>query len=334
MNDKEQTSTLQVPLGPGSIISGLGLNQVKPFPAMAALTLNYRSNWDEGRTWWTSDRTLADLMGMSHRYTRNALTELLGTWITRVKQGLKGSIYQLTHHLREPQSVPTDKHNNPLKFAVPRGENGPFEKMFAGEISWKACLVWILLKANSDFKTGKTHPMTMKSLALWSGLGKDTVCEAIRELAEAGLLERLSEKRRISVFQLYPKPPEKRPVYRPKKKKRKERKTFIDMRTDEKHCYSFNEKYRCNLDTGHIEVRERHGRGPWHRLKDRERHLMPKVIMEAFDDMLAEVRKIRRHLREALGIAGSDTAHLSSDTAQDGSDTAQNEFLRALQLSL
>lgn len=334
MNHKIQISTLQVPSGPGSIISSLGLRQVKPLAAMTALTLNYRSNWDEGRTWWTSDRKLADLMGASHRYTRDALKELLGSWVTRVKQGVKGSIYQLTHHLREPQDVPTDKHGNPLKFAIPRGKDGPFEKMFAGEISWKACLIWILLKVHSDFQTGKTHPITMDSLALWSRFGKDTVCEAISELEKAGLLERLSKPHEKSVFQLYPKPPEKRPVSRPPKKKRKQRKTFMDMRTDEKHCYSFNEKYRCNLDTGHIEVRERHGRGRWHRLKDRERHLMPKPIMEAFDNMIAEVRKIRMHLRQALGLAGSDTAHLSSDTAHDGSDTAQREFLSSLQLRL
>ena len=333
MTKNVQTTTLQVPLGPGSIISGLGLRQVKPMAAMAALTLNYRSNWDEGRTWWTSDRKLADLMGMSHWYTRDALKELLGSWITRVKQGAKGSIYQLTHHLREPQSIPTDKHGNPLKFAVPRGKNGPFEKMFAGEISWKACLVWILLKTHSDFKTGKTHPITMKSLAFWCRFGKDTVCEAIKELEKAGLLERLSEKHKISVFQLYPKPPEKRAVHRPKKK-RKQKKTFMDMRTDEEHCYSFNEKYRCNLYTGHIEVRERNGRGRWYRLKDRERHLMPKVIMEAFDDMLTETRKIRMHLHQALGIAGSDTAQHGSDSAQHGSDTAQDQFFDSPQLSL
>lgn len=333
MRSKTQTTTLQVPSGPGSIISSLGLRQVKPLAAMTALTLNYRSNWDEGRTWWTSDRKLADLMGVSHRYTRDALKELAG-WVTRIKRGVKGSIYQLTHHLREPQDVPTDKHGNPLKFAIPRGENGPFEKMFAGEISWKACLVWILLKVHSDFKTGKTHPITMNSLALWSRFGKDTVCDAISELEKAGLLERLSKPHEKSVFQLYPKPPEKSPVHRPQKQKRKQRKTFMDMRTDEKHCYSFNEKYRCNLDTGHIEVRERHGRGRWHRLKDRERHLMPKPIMEAFDNMIEEARKIRMHLRQALGLAGSDTAHLSSDTAQVGSDTAHPEFLSSLQLSL
>ena len=331
MNQKMQISTLQVPLGKGSVISNLGLRQMRPVATMTALTLNYRSNWDEGKTWWTSDRKLANMMGISHRYVRDALQELTG-WITRIKQGVRGSIYQLTHHLCEPQDVPQDKHGNPLKFAIPRGEDAPFEKMFAGEISWKACLIWILLKVHSDFKTGQTHPISMNSLALWSGFGKETVCEAVRELEEAGLLERMSARHKISVFQLYPKPSEKRPVYRPKKRKQKS--TYMDMRTDEKHCYSFNEKYRCNIDTGAIEVRERHGRGRWHPLKDRERHLVPTVIMTAFDNLIAEVAQIRSHLRQVLASAGSDSAHLSSDNAQGSSDNAQGELLSSLQIAL
>ena len=48
-----RTTTLQVPIGSGSIISDLRLRRVKPLAAMTALTLNYRSNWDAGRTWWT-----------------------------------------------------------------------------------------------------------------------------------------------------------------------------------------------------------------------------------------------------------------------------------------
>ena len=331
MSDKVQTSTLQVPLGKGSIITDLGLRQIRPAAAMAALTLNYRSNWDEGKTWWTSDRCLADLMGVSHSYIREALKEAKG-WINRLKQGVKGSIYQLTHHKCDPKEVSRDKHGKPLKFAMPRGEGAPFEKMFAGEISWKACLIWILLKVHSDFATGQTKPITMQQLALWARFGKDTVCKAIDALEKADLLERLSEPHEKSVFQLYPKPPEKRAVYRPKE--RKKRNTFIDMRTDEKHCYSFNEKYRCNLDTGRIQVRERHGRGPWYPLKDRERHLVPKVIMEDFDNLIATARQFRMHLAHALADDGSDSAHASSDTTHPGSDTAQLEFLGSLKISL
>lgn len=331
MNKKVQTSTQQVPLGTGSIITNLGLGRIKPFPAMVALTLNYRSNWNDGKTWWTSDRKLADLIGMSHRYVRDALKELTG-WVTRIKQGVKGSIYQLTHHLCEPQSIPQDKHGNPLKFAMPRGENAPFEKMFAGEITWKACLIWILLKVHSDFKTGKTHPISMKSLAMWCGFNKKTVCDMIDELKEAGLLERVSAHYKISVFQLYPKPAEKRPVHRPKKRRQKN--TYRDMRVDEQHCYSFNEKYRCNLNTANIEVRERHGRGRWHPLKDRERHLVPKPIMEAFNNMIDEAREIRWHLRQALGLDGTDNAHPGADNAHLGADNAHPEFLSSLKIAL
>ncbi|RKU28921.1 hypothetical protein C6499_09575 [Candidatus Poribacteria bacterium] len=331
MSNKIQNSTLQVPFGTGSILGDFSLRQIKPAAAMAALTLNYRSNWDKGRTWWTSTRTLAALTGMSHRHIRGALKEVKG-WVTRVKQGVKGSIYQLTHHKCEPEDVPTDKHGNPLKFAMPRGDGAPFEKMFAGEITWKACLIWVLLKVHSDFSTGETKPITMQQLALWSQFGKKTVCDAISELEKAGLLERLSKPHEKSVFQLYPKPPEKRAKQRPEH--RKKQKSFLDMRRDEKHCYSFNEKFRLNVDTAEIEERERHGRGLWHPLKDRHRHLVPKAIMRDFEYMIAYVRKFRARLWQALAEDGSDTAHPSSDTAHPSSDTAQVEFLRSLRILL
>ena len=331
MADKIQKSTLQVPFGKGSVIGDLSLRQIGPAAAMAALTLNYRSNWDKGRTWWTSTRNLAELTGMSHRHIRGALKEVKD-WVTRVKQGVKGSIYQLTHHKCEPRDVPMDKHGNPLKFAMPRGEDAPFEKMFAGEISWKACLIWVLLKLHSDFSTGETKPITMQQLALWARFGKDTVCKAIRELEKAGLLERLSKPHEKSVFQLYPKPPEKRAEQRPEH--RKKQNTFLDMRADEKHCYSFNEKFRCNIDTAEIEVRQRHGRGPWHPLKDRHRHLVPKAIMRDFNNLITYVCQFRAHLRQALAVGSSDTAHPSSDTTHPSSDTAQVGFLGPLRVAL
>lgn len=325
MDRNIQKSTLQVPLGVGSVITSLGLGQIKPFPAMVVLTLNYRSNWDEGRTWWTSDRILSDNIGMSHRYVRDALKQLLGTWVFRVKQGEKGSIYQLTHHLREPNDIPTDKYGNPLKFAVPRGEDAPFEKMFRGEILWKGCLIWLLLKAKSDFKTGITQPVTMEIVSSWSSFSKQTVCEMIKELENNELLQRLSRPHERSVFQLYPKPAPKSPVYRPKRRKKK-RTSHMDMRCDEHYCYSFNEKYRMDLRTTEIHIRERHGRGRWKPLKDKDRHNMPKAIIKDFDNMVDEIYKIRKNLEKSLIPDGSDTAQASSDNTHRSLNNAQTQF--------
>ena len=54
-----------------------------------------------------------------------------------------------------------DKDDRPLSFAVPRGAGGVFERLFAGDIDWKAALVWLMLKLHSDWTTGITDKNRM-----------------------------------------------------------------------------------------------------------------------------------------------------------------------------
>ena len=70
-----QESTLQLPFGEFSIFSDLKANRVSPLEAMVTLTLCYRSNWSTGLTWRTSSRQLSDLIHLSHRYIRDALSK-------------------------------------------------------------------------------------------------------------------------------------------------------------------------------------------------------------------------------------------------------------------
>ena len=69
-----QESTLQLPFGDFSIFSDLKANRVGPIEAMVTLTLCYRSNWSTGLTWRTSIRHLSDLLHISDRYIRGALS--------------------------------------------------------------------------------------------------------------------------------------------------------------------------------------------------------------------------------------------------------------------
>ena len=77
-----QESTLQLPFGEFSIFSDLKANRVNPLEAMVTLTLCYRSNWSTGLTWRTSSRQLSDLIHLSHRYIRAALSKATA-WIQR-----------------------------------------------------------------------------------------------------------------------------------------------------------------------------------------------------------------------------------------------------------
>ena len=153
-----QESTLQLPFGDFSIFSDLKANRVGPLEAMVTLTLCYRSNWSTGRTWRTSSYQLSDLLHISQRYIRDALGKATD-WIQRktAPKGHTAGTFQITHHRCDPLLVPMDKDNRPLSFAVPRGEGGIFERLFAGDIDWKAALVWLMLKLHSDWRTGITE---------------------------------------------------------------------------------------------------------------------------------------------------------------------------------
>ena len=161
--------------------------RASPIEAMVALVLCYRSNWSTGLTWRTSSRQLAELLDISKRYVRSVL-EKAAKWIERRTRpnGNVAGTFCVRHHRCEPAMVPMDRDDRPKSFAVPRGKGGVFERLFAGDIDWKAALVWLILKLHSDWATGITDKMSMATLAKWVGFGKRTVCDAIKALRDAG----------------------------------------------------------------------------------------------------------------------------------------------------
>lgn len=320
-----QESTLQLPFGDFSILSELKNGEVKPIVAMTTLALCYRSNWSTGITWRTSTRGLASLLDVSHRYVRDAIIQATG-WITR-KTSPRGNVagnFSITHHNCDSSEIPTDTHGIPLSFAVPRGESGIFEMLFSGKISWKAALAWLLLKLDSDWTTGITNAISMSTLAKWLGFGKATVIRIIKELGKAGLLKRLSKPHEASVFQLIPKPYKTRKERKLPKPKRN--RYDRQMKSEGIYCYSFNELYRLNRETGDIEHRPRKNRGEWKKISDHHRAVkMPRAIREDFDRILTVIQSV---------MGGSDTAQVGSDTAQSSSDTARGDFTRLSESSL
>ena len=315
-----QESTLQLPFGAFSIFSDLKENRVSPIEAIVTLTLCYRSNWATGLTWRTSSRQLADLLHISHRYVRSVL-EKASQWIQRktIPKGNIAGTFRVRHHRCDPAMVPMDDQERPLSFAVPRGKGGIFERLFAGDIDWKAALVWLMLKLHSDWTNGVTDKLSMKTLAKRVGLGKRTVCDAIRTLQDAGLLERLSKRWECSVFQLYPKPYKNRAARR-REKRQSEKWEGREMRAEGAWRYSFNELYRLNVKTAEIQTRKVKNRGSWEPLRDRQRHEIPKVIRVAFEQTLEAVRSLRRF------SGGSHSAQGSSDNAHSGSHSAHPTF--------
>ena len=287
-------TTMQVPCGQYSIFALLREGAVTAAEAIVYLSLNHGSSWNTGRTWYVSHRELARRLGMSPRYVRSLLASLKDKgWITPILMTHKRKRYQLLHHLCDAEDVPVDAFGRPLKFAVPRGMGGPFERLYLGDISWKACLVWIVHKLQSDWSTGETRGSTLIAFAKSCRLGQDTITHARRELIAAEMLERLSKPHKQSVFQLYPKPR--------KEKARTSKPESYDIKTDGTHWYSHNRKYRCCRQTTRIEYRKSNGK--WHPLSDHDLYKMPKAIRRDFDMAIEANRAILASFND-----GADTA--------------------------
>lgn len=315
-------TTFQVPFGACSALSEMCLGNLSAIESCILTILNYHSNYVSGKTWRTSVRKLARLMGISVRYLREKLSQLKADgWLDMVSVGINtGSRYRVTHHNCDRDEVPTDKNGNPLKFAVPRGKGGVLERLYAGDISWKSCVIWLILKLHSDWKTGKTKPLSIEKIRKWVGMSPQTVVNCIKELAKAGLLKRLSKRHEVGVYQLYPKPNGKpKPVYRKRKSKKEQTPEGKMMRADGDWRYSFNELWRINVESGQIQRRKSSRFGIWRNTSEHERYTqMPKAIKSDFD--LAY--DLYHRLQANLGV--TDTAQSVTDSAQSVTDSAQS----------
>ena len=149
----------------------------------------------------------------------------------------------------------------------------------------------------------------------------------IKELQAAGMLERLSKRWERSVFQLYPKPKtEPRAVRRRKKRaeKKADKNATREMRADGNYRFSFNEKYRVNVTTGDIDVREGYGRGLWKRASDYHiAQVMYPSIRKAFSQAVEAAQCLQAIFGETKPIAEKIG---SSDNAQDSLHNAQGSI--------
>lgn len=149
---------------------------------------------------------------------------------------------------------------------MPYGKNSPHQTMFEGRITWKALLIWIVLKAaRSNWKNGITSPTTIKMLCALTGFGTKTVCNALKELREAKLLKRLSKSYQAGVYQLYPKPkPKPKTEFNNSyKNKFKKCESYKDLEADGDCRLSYNKLWRVNLETLEYQTRKSRNSTKW-----------------------------------------------------------------------
>ena len=284
-----EADTMQVPRGQFSVLSELQNRRLTNADAIIYLCLNQGSTWNSGATWCMSGSYLSRILGkgMSRSYVLKILSSLTGKgWIETINtNNPSGYRYRIRHHLCDPEDVPVDPDGKPLKFAVPRGPGGPLKRCFDGDISWKAALVWIVLKLRSNWKAhedtaGQTQPATLLELSKRCRMKNAIFQKVITELTQAGMLIRLTPKSQQVVFQLYPKP-FRRPV-QSDPPRRREWAGGREIDTDGEYWYSDNHQYRCSRETAEIEKRQRGG--TWKQISDHEKsQVLPPAILHDFD---------------------------------------------------
>jgi len=304
-----ETDTLPVPRGQYSVLWELRDGNLTAAEALMYLCLNHGSTWQSGATWPMSSHNVSKILGtgMSRSYVVKLLASLAEKdWIQTIDaDNPSGKRYKLRHHLCPYQDVPVNKDGKPLMFAVPRGPGGPLERCFDGDISWKAALVWIVLKLRSNWKAhadtaGQTEQATLLELSKRCRIKLATFQTILTELTEAGMLERMSPKSQPAIFQLYPKPfpkltkPEPEPI-RPVEKAWLNGKS---LNTDgEEYWYSHNLQYRCPLDD-YMEIERRQRDGTWKRVSEYHRvQVMPKSIVNDFERFVVHHCGIMRQLQ-------------------------------------
>lgn len=287
---------MPVPRGEFSILSELEEGNITNAEAMVYLTLNHGSTWSSGVSWCFSTRYLSKLGGMSRRYVRKILASLDEKgWIETMKtSNSAGYRYRIQHHLCDADQVPVDYDGKPFSFAVPRGQGAPIERCFAGDIPWKAALVWIVLKLRSEWRagrdnTGQTWESTLLELSKHCRMKLAGFQEMIKILEQQGMLQRITPKSKPAIFQIYPKP-YPRPVHRsphtpaPSSQAAHTPSNELDF-DGEGYCdgiyyYSRNKLYRCSRETGQIEKRGygRHSR--WKTISDyhRAQEMNPAIL--------------------------------------------------------
>ena len=306
-----EADTMPVPRGQFSILSELEEGNVTSAEAIVHLTLNHGSTWSSGVSWCFSTRYLSKIGGMSRRYVRDVLTSLDEKgWIQTIKtSNPAGYRYRIRHHLCDADQVPVDYDGKPLTFSVPRGPGGPLERCFDGDIHWKAALAWIVLKLRSEWRagrddTGQTWESTLLNLSKQCRMKLAGFQEIIKILEQQGMLQRLTPKSKLAIFQLYPKPyprPVSRSSHTPAPTPMSELQFDGEGYFDDTHYYSRNRLYRCERETGDTFSIERRVQGSWKKVSDfhRRQEMNPDII-DYFQRCLEAKREVESALSREL----------------------------------
>ncbi|MDE0314726.1 MAG: hypothetical protein OXM61_07490 [Candidatus Poribacteria bacterium] len=281
-----QETTHQVPCGEHSIFDPA--HKVPAFEKAVYLKVNEHSHWESGVSHALSLRHLSELLNVkSHSQVHRALKWLIENGWLKVegKRKTDGAyFYRVIHHKCEPQDTPVDRDGRPQKCAVPRGAGSPSQLLVDGKITWRMFVDWTVRKIHSCWTSGIVS-MTVREASKLMKLSVQTISENAKKMGKLGMVKRLSEKFRLSVYQMFPKPyPERR------ERSLEECASKKAMKLINGWYYSFNGLWRFQRETFWLQMCEHGGR--WRDSNMEELFSINKSIHRDFTDYMYHLKML------------------------------------------
>ena len=283
-----QESTAQVPCGDHSMADPS--LQISEFTRSVYWVINHKSNWHRGESHALSCAKIAKILGVKSKSQVHRAIKWLceNGWLSVMgKRGKDGAFfYKVTHHNCDVDEIPLDKHQEPLKCAVPSGVNSPFDLLEKGLITWRVFNQAITNKINSDWITGVLSS-TLRETKRFLKFGMKTISENVKTMLAVGLLKRTGQ----SEYEIKPSP-------YPKRRKRQLEAELPYLPLIKGWYYSFNKLWRFNKESFLLQKKELGGK--WRDASMHELQTVNAKIHFAFTDAMHALRAFYEAKRLSL----------------------------------
>lgn len=182
--------------GAGSPLEMYRTGEIHCATAITWYIIERRSNWNTGISHRLTTQEIADAAGIHLRSAYRSIEALIEKKLLKRRtttRSTNGHVYQLWPFAPEARK---NRQTN----AAPQ-QNGPLDRLAAGEIDRYAALLWMHLNLGWHLRQGETPPTSISLWAKITGMSRGKLLESVKALKKAGLAVRASL---ASVFRVFP----------------------------------------------------------------------------------------------------------------------------------
>ena len=276
--------THQVPAGISSILYDPA---VSPLQKSVYWYINFKSNWESGRSHALPYQKIADDMNIAKSQVVGAIKDLIKKgWIEKRGKSKKDepaaqseNMYQVNHYDTREETTPKDASGQPLKCAIP---NVVWTKLKEKKIGWRDVVLFYTAKLQSNWSDG-TIKATLETLSKLCHFTRKTIKACLENLQNISLLRKV----RSFLYELLPLPSKP-------KRERTIKEAMGRVKIKDGFYYSLNKKWRLQEGTLRLEMKK--GYKYW---VDAEWYDLKNINRSIYDDFL-ELKNTALELQENL----------------------------------